>query len=1052
MPEIAILLVLFLVVLIFVLPIAAMVKASGASRRCEEAHQRMQGMQEDLRRMETEMQTLREALLGSTTAAPAAPSPAKVAGPAPAPSSTTESVAARSPATAAPPPLVNVPPPSAPPAVISVRPVVPALVSPPRADTPSPVFAEAKQEKVVGLERKPALPAFDWEQFLGLKLAAWLGGLVLALGVVFGLKYSFEHELIKPPMRVALGVLFGLSLLLGGLRLPRPRYVVTTQVFCAAGVLVLYADVFAACSFYHLIPSGAAFLFMVLVTVTAFALAVWLDAPVVAVLGLLGGFLTPPLLSTGEDNPLGLFGYIALLDAGLVAVTLRKRWGYLVLLGALGTLAMEWGWLNKFFEADKIYTAMAVFAGFAWFFLAAFGLDQRKTALDKNVAAAALILPASAFVFAFYLIDKPYPEVMARPGLLFSYLFVVDLGLLGMVWLRDELRVVQGVAGLAMFGMLMTWSARHLSAGLLNWALGGYLVFGLGHTVYPLVLERLRPRAGSKDWIQVFPVLALGLILLPMNQLAAVSLAIWPVVLLVDLLAVVVACVTLSLVSLVGVLLLTMATLGSWVLKIPAASTEASSLLLLLAAFAGFFFVASLWVFRKYFGGSLAQRSPAAGGPGTTGSAGGNAAWLADQIPALAALMPFLLLVMVIFNLSLANPSPVFGLAALMLALLLGLLYYGWPEMLGAVALVCVLLVEYAWHGQRETPGFAPVTLGWYLGFYAVFHAYPFVFGRRMKDRNLTYIVSALSGPAHFYLVYQLVKTTYVPAYPGLVPLAFALPYLGSLAALLRQEPSAPRLTRLAWHGGVALFFITLIFPIQFDRQWLTIGWALEGTALLWLFQRVPHPGLPRVGAALLVTAFARLALNPAIFHYYPRSNVAIWNWFLYAYGLVTLCLFAGALLMAPPRHLLQGVNAPPILRGLGTVLAFLLMNIEIADKFSQGSFIAFEFTGSFERDLAYSLAWAAFAFVLLVAGIQRRVAAARYAGIGLLSVTVLKLFFHDLWRLGGLYRIGSLFGLAVVLILVSVLYQRFMAGNAGPRTPPEPTAPGAPPPAEGER
>ena len=50
-------------------------------------------------------------------------------------------------------------------------------------------------------------------------------------------------------------------------------------------------------------------------------------------------------------------------------------------------------------------------------------------------------------------------------------------------------------------------------------------------------------------------------------------------------------------------------------------------------------------------------------------------------------------------------------------------------------------------------------------------------------------------------------------------------------------------MTQLAWFGGVALFFITLIFPIQFDRQWITIGWALEGAALLWLFHRVPHRG-----------------------------------------------------------------------------------------------------------------------------------------------------------------------------------------------------------------
>ena len=63
---------------------------------------------------------------------------------------------------------------------------------------------------------------------------------------------------------------------------------------------------------------------------------------------------------------------------------------------------------------------------------------------------------------------------------------------------------------------------------------------------------------------------------------------------------------------------------------------------------------------------------------------------------------------------------------------------------------------------------------------------------------------------------------------------------------VLKKIPAGKksRLAQLAWFGGVALFFITLIFPIQFQRQWITIGWALEGAALLWLFHRVPHPGL----------------------------------------------------------------------------------------------------------------------------------------------------------------------------------------------------------------
>jgi uncharacterized membrane protein len=85
---------------------------------------------------------------------------------------------------------------------------------------------------------------------------------------------------------------------------------------------------------------------------------------------------------------------------------------------------------------------------------------------------------------------------------------------------------------------------------------------------------------------------------------------------------------------------------------------------------------------------------------------------------------------------------------------------------------------------------------------------------------------------------------------------------------------------------------------------------------------------------------------------------------------------------------------------------------------------------------MTYSLAWGVFAFVVLLVGIFRKVRGVRYAGLGLLVVTLLKLFLHDLWSLGGLYRIGSLLGLAVVLIPVSFLYQRFLSSKAEPTNP----------------
>jgi uncharacterized membrane protein len=112
-------------------------------------------------------------------------------------------------------------------------------------------------------------------------------------------------------------------------------------------------------------------------------------------------------------------------------------------------------------------------------------------------------------------------------------------------------------------------------------------------------------------------------------------------------------------------------------------------------------------------------------------------------------------------------------------------------------------------------------------------------------------------------------------------------------------------------------------------------------------------------------------------------------------------------------------------------VLAFLLVNIEIADYFSApGSTLTFQFSGDFARDMTYSIAWAVFALVLLVTGIAKRVRTTRYAGLGLLGVTILKLFFHDLAQLDQLYRIGAFVAVAAIAMLGSFAYQRFYAAS----------------------
>jgi uncharacterized membrane protein len=852
-------------------------------------------------------------------------------------------------------------------------------------------------------EPEKLLPAIDWEQFMGVKLFAWIGGLALFLGVAFFVKYSFENNLITPEMRVAIGYVTGAGLLIGGLIMERKRYEVLGLTLCGTGVLVLYANTFAAYAFYHLIKVAPSFALMILVTATAFLLAVRLNAQVVAVLGLLGGFLTPVLLSTGQDHPVALFGYIALLDAGLIGIVSRKRWNYQVLLAALGTVAMQVAWVVTFFAVRKVFIAMSVFLGFEVLFLVSFVLSDRD---DPWISAAAVGMAFVPLAFTMHLLS--FADLGAKPWIIFTFVLAADVGLLTLVLLRTELARAHLAGGGAAFLLLTIWTCSYLTNSLLNWALGFYLLFAALHAALPVVLQRLRPETPTAGWAHLFPLLALALVMIPVLKLPELSWLVWLCVLAIDGVVFGLAILTASLLAVIGALVLTLAATALWILKMPATLAGESDLLVVIGGFALVFFGMGIWMARR------------AEIPRPTG-------WIElpgdmrVQIPAFSAALPFVLLVMVVLRLPLANPSPVFGLAMLLVVLLLGVVRWTKTDLLAAVALACAAALEYAWHVTRFKPGFAIVPLVWYLTFTAVLMIFPFVFRKEMAERVIPWAVSALSAPVHFTLVYRLVKAAWPNPVMGLLPAAFAIPPLIGLLALVRDRRPA----QLAWFGGATLFFVTLIFPIQYERQWITIGWALEGAALLWLRRRVPHDGLRLVGVGLLCAAFARLALNPAVLEYHARSATPILNWYLYAYGIVSVALFAGAKLVEERR-------AVALLATLGTVLAFFLLNIEIADYFTPigRRALTFQFSGNFARDMTYSIAWALFALVLLLVGIGRKLRAMRYASLGLLGVTLLKLFLHDLNSLSQLYRIGAFVGVAVILLVSSFLYQRFVTAD----------------------
>jgi hypothetical protein len=879
----------------------------------------------------------------------------------------------------------------------------------------------------------------DWERFMGVKLFAWVGGLAMFLGIVFFVKHAFDQGLISRELRVALGFLAGLGMVVGGTLLHRRNYQAPAQTLCATGILTLYGTTFACRSIYEFPWFGTvpAFLLMTLITAAALVLALRLEALVIAILGLVGGFLTPMLLSTGQDNPLALFSYIFLLDVGLLALTFHRRWHFLAPMAAVGTVLMELSWMGEFFvreryfEGNKILVPLAVFAVFAWLFNAAWWRGRDRPELKVWLWASAILMSAVALLVVPYWFS--FEPLGDRPGLMFAYVLLIDLGLLLLAWSERRLLPVEPAAGGAVFLLLTIWIAGHLDTALLYWGLGLVFLFALLHSLIPVVRRRLQPELPVTWWGHLFPLAALALMLIPILRMDPVPFGVWPFVMLLNLVVVGLALAWGSVVGLVASVLLTLCVAACWILRLPPSLEQLGPELFIIGAFAVFFIAAGVIVARRF-------NATSGDGPGARPAAGGFGSLelpveCLPQIPALSAVLPFTLLILVSQRLPLADPSALFGLALLLVVLMLGLARAFGLSWLPLVGLACVLALEHAWHFRHFTADRATVPLIWYAVFIVAFAGFPFLFWRRLSGQVLPWAAAALAGPLHFYLVHHLVRAAWPTDYMGILPILFALPSLAGLMFLVRRVPAdvPGRNTILAWFGGATLFFVTLIFPIQFDRQWITVGWALEGVALLWLFHRIPHIGLRFTGLGLLVVAFVRLALNPAVLTYQMRGEWPLLNWYLYTYGLVIAALFAGARLLTPPHHPLLPGSARAGLNALGTILAFLLLNIQIADYFTEpgATTLTFQFSGDFGRDMTYSIAWAGFALGLLVVGIWKRLPPARYAALALLSVTLLKLFFHDLSRLSQLYRIGAFIGVAIIAMLASFLYQRHFLRNA---------------------
>ena len=890
---------LVLPVAALILAIVALGKGGRAERALKEREKETEALRARLLKMEQRLTRLEAG--GPLRAEEEAPAP-----PAPRPAPHTQPPAAPAAPMIPGPVLASAErPPSIPVAAPAPSAAVPTTTPP----TSRPSAPQPPREKGPGLEER-----------LGARLPVWIGSVALALAGAYLVKYSFDRGLLSPPMRVILGVLFGLVLLGGGEWL-RKRSPYVAAGLGAAGIADLYACFLAASNLYHLIPPLLGFGLMAATTALAVVLSMRHGA-LIAVLGLVGGFFTPVLIHTGEMRPGPLFAYLFILEVGLLAVTRQKRWWPLAGLTLLSGMAWVAAWIGLAF---KPWHAPWV-GGF---------------------------VVASAGAFALFgLLGREEDEGLEGAPTIITW---ASLG-----------------SGLLMMAVLA--GADHYSA--LEWGFLGLLGAGC------LVLGRMVPSYEGLAWVS-----ALGCAALMVVWGAGLDDPSLPRFLLTA--------------SALGALFAAGAYACLWGSEHPhrwAALSAVSGIAYLLLAYGGEHLVRD----ETHWG-----------------------------LPALVLAGVFAALALPVASRRRTMPSGDLALAALAVAVTAFVslavpfeLKDEWMTVAWAMEVVALAWVA----GALELPALR--TLVWPLG--------AIVAARLLLNPEvLTYPTGTM--PVLNWILYGC----------GVPALAFCL-----AAWLVHRQRDAKLSRALQWGAmGFGLALVALEVRQSFhpgdlaasklgllEAGAITLAVMAYALALLGARERWPLSclewgGKLALGLGLFWCGLVEvLALDPL----WTRESVGalpVLNHLVWLYGGPAALALAGAWLLDS-----RGEKVLPRLLGVvGVGLAFVLLTLEVRQAF-QGAFLDGHSMASSEK-YAYSIAWVLFGTVLLVMGIATRGPVLRFASLAVMLLAVGKVFLYDTAELRDLYRVFSFLGLGLSLLLLAFLYQRFVFG--GPRAPGPDAGPG---------
>jgi uncharacterized membrane protein len=168
-------------------------------------------------------------------------------------------------------------------------------------------------------------PTFSLENFIGLRLIHLVGIVVLVIGLSIGVKYAIDRDLISESLRIILAYAAGIILYILSVRL-KTKYNLFSAILLSGAMASMYFTTYAAFVYYGLFPFVVAFIVMVVFTFFTVYQAIVYNRQEIAILGMVGAYAIPFLVSMKSERIDLLFLYIGTINAGVAWLVIGKKW------------------------------------------------------------------------------------------------------------------------------------------------------------------------------------------------------------------------------------------------------------------------------------------------------------------------------------------------------------------------------------------------------------------------------------------------------------------------------------------------------------------------------------------------------------------------------------------------------------------------------------------------------------------------------------------------------------------------------------------------------